>query len=45
MQVERMRPRRVVAEMRPRLQEFAQGGRRRLRTLRAKALSAANRLT
>ena len=45
MQVERMRPRRAVAVMRPRLQEFAQDGRRRLRTLRAKALSAANRLT
>ena len=45
MQVERMRPRRAIAVMRPRIHEFAQGGRRRLRTLRAKALSAANRLT
>jgi ceramide glucosyltransferase len=45
MQVERMRPRRAMAVMRPRIQEFAQGGRRRLRTLRAKAVSAANRLT
>ncbi len=45
MQVERMRPRRAIAVMRPRIHEFAQGGRRRLRTLRAKALSAANRRT
>jgi len=45
MQVERMRPRRAIAVMRPRIHEFAQGGRRRLRTLRAKALAAANRLT
>ncbi len=45
MQVERMQPRRAIAVMRPRIHEFAQGGRRRLRTLRAKALSAVNRLT
>jgi len=45
MQVERMRPRRAIAVMRPRIHEFAQGGRRRLRTLRAKASSAANRRT
>jgi ceramide glucosyltransferase len=45
MQVERMRPRRAIAVMRPRIHEVAQGGRRRLRTLRAKALSAASRLT
>ena len=45
MQVERMRPRRAIAVMRPRIHEFAQGGRRRLRTLRAKAVSAANRRT
>ncbi len=49
MQVERMRPRRMVAQMRPqrmiarmrpRMQEIAQGGRRRLRALRARALSS-----
>ena len=45
MQVERMRPQRAIAVMRPRIHEFAQGGRRRLRTLRAKAVSAANRRT
>jgi ceramide glucosyltransferase len=45
MQVERMRPRQAIAVMRPRVQEFAKGGRRRLRALRAKALSAANRLS
>jgi len=47
MQVERMRPRRMVAQMRPqrmiarmrpRMQEIAQGSRRRLRALRARAL-------
>jgi ceramide glucosyltransferase len=45
MQVERMRPRRAMAVMRPRLQEVAAGSRRRLRALRARALSAANRLS
>ncbi len=45
MQVERMRARRVIALARPRVHQFAQGGRRRLRALRARALSAANRLT
>jgi hypothetical protein len=36
MQVERMRmqPRRMMARMRPRVQEVAAGGRRRLRSLR-----------
>jgi ceramide glucosyltransferase len=34
MQVERMRPRRIVARMRPRVQEVAAGSRRRLRSLR-----------
>ncbi len=37
MQVEHMRPRRMMALMRPRMQEFAQGSRRRLRALRARA--------
>ena len=37
MQVERMRPRRVIARMRPRLQEAAAVSRRRLRALRARA--------
>jgi ceramide glucosyltransferase len=37
MQVERMRPRRMMALVRPRVQELAQGGRRRLRSLRARA--------
>jgi ceramide glucosyltransferase len=45
MQVERMRPRRVIAVMRPRVQEIAQRSRRQLRSLRARALSGANRLT
>jgi ceramide glucosyltransferase len=36
MQVERMRPRRMMARVRPRLQEVAAGGRRRLRALRAR---------
>jgi ceramide glucosyltransferase len=45
MQVERMRPRRAIAVMRPRVYEFARSGRRRLRTLRAKAVSAANRMS
>ena len=35
MQVERMRPRRMMARVRPRLQEVAAGSRRRLRALRA----------
>ena len=34
MQVERMRPRRVMAQMRPRLAEIAPSARRRLRSLR-----------
>jgi ceramide glucosyltransferase len=34
MQVERMRPRRMMARVRPRLQEVAAGSRRRLRSLR-----------
>jgi ceramide glucosyltransferase len=38
MQVERLRPRRMMAQMRPRMQEIAQGGRRRLRALRTRAL-------
>jgi hypothetical protein len=38
MQVERMRPRRMIARVRPRLQEVAAGSRRRLRALRARAL-------
>jgi ceramide glucosyltransferase len=37
MQVERMRPRRMVAHMRPRLQEIAKSSRRRLRALRVRA--------
>jgi hypothetical protein len=36
MQVERMRPRRVMALMRPRLEEIAPIARRRLRLLRAR---------
>ncbi|HTV35756.1 MAG TPA: ceramide glucosyltransferase [Xanthobacteraceae bacterium] len=44
MQVERMRARRVIALARPRVHRFAQGGRRRLRALRARALSATSRL-
>jgi ceramide glucosyltransferase len=36
MQVERMRPRRMMARVRPRLREVAAGGRRRLRALRAR---------
>jgi len=36
MQVERMRPRRMMALMRPRMQEIAQGSRRRLRALCAR---------
>jgi len=36
MQVERMRPRRMLARVRPRLQEVAAGSRRRLRALRAR---------
>jgi ceramide glucosyltransferase len=38
MQVERMRPRRMMARVRPHLQEVAAGSRRRLRALRARAL-------
>jgi hypothetical protein len=34
MQVERMHPRRMMARVRPRLQEVAAGSRRRLRSLR-----------
>jgi ceramide glucosyltransferase len=37
MQVERMRPRRMMALVRARVQELAQGSRRRLRALRARA--------
>jgi ceramide glucosyltransferase len=37
MQVRRMRPRGMMALMRPRVHEFAQGSRRRLRSLRARA--------
>ncbi len=37
MQVERMRPRRMMALMRPRMQEIAQESRRRLRALRPRA--------
>ena len=37
MQVERMRPRRMMARVRPRLREVAAGSRRRLRALRARA--------
>ena len=44
MQVARMRPHMAVARMRPRIQEIARGSRRRLRSIRARALSAANRL-
>ena len=36
MQVERMRPRRMMARVRPRVQEVAAGSRRRLRSLRAR---------
>jgi ceramide glucosyltransferase len=36
MQVERMRPRRMMARVRPRVQEFAASSRRRLRSLRAR---------
>jgi hypothetical protein len=36
MQVECMRPRRMMARVRPRLQEAAAGGRRRLRALRTR---------
>jgi ceramide glucosyltransferase len=37
MQVERMRPRRMITLVRPRVQEIAEGSRRRLRALRARA--------
>jgi len=37
MQVERMQPRRMMARVRPRLQEVAAGSRRRLRALRTRA--------
>ena len=40
MQVERMRPRRVMARMRPRVQEVAVGSRRRLRSFREDCRSA-----
>jgi ceramide glucosyltransferase len=43
MQVERMRPHRAMARMRPHIREIARGGRRRLRSIRTRALSAANR--
>ena len=36
MQVERLRPRRMMARMRPRMHEMAAGSRRRLRSLRAR---------
>ena len=36
MQVERMRPRRMMARVRPRMREVAAGGRRRIRALRAR---------
>jgi ceramide glucosyltransferase len=36
--VSQMRPQRMIARMRPRMQEIAQGSRRRLRALRARAL-------
>jgi hypothetical protein len=36
MQVERMRPHRMMARVRPRLQDAAAGSRRRLRALRAR---------
>lgn len=39
MQVERMQPRRMIARMRPRLQEVAAGSRRRLRSLRERVSS------
>jgi ceramide glucosyltransferase len=39
MQVERMAPRRMMARVRPRLQEVAAGSRRRLRAIRASVLS------
>jgi ceramide glucosyltransferase len=45
MQVERMRARRVIALARPRVHQFARDGRRRLRALRARALSATSRLS
>jgi ceramide glucosyltransferase len=44
MQVERMRPRLAMARMRPCMQDIAQGSRRRLRSIRARALAAANRV-
>jgi ceramide glucosyltransferase len=44
MQVERMRPRMAIVRMRPRVQEIAQQSRRRLRSIRARALAAASRL-
>jgi ceramide glucosyltransferase len=44
MQVERMRPRMAIARVRPRMEEIAQGSRRRLRSIRARALAAASRL-
>jgi ceramide glucosyltransferase len=44
MQVERMASRLAVTGMRPRMQEIAQGSRRRLRSIRARAVAAASRL-
>jgi ceramide glucosyltransferase len=44
MQVERMRPRQAVARIRPRIHEIAQGSRKRLGSIRARALAAASRL-
>ena len=44
MQVERMVPRMAMARVKPRMQEIAQGSRRRLRSIRARALAAASRL-
>jgi ceramide glucosyltransferase len=43
MQVERMRPYKAAARMRPHIRKIARGSRQRLRSIRARALSAANR--
>ena len=45
MQVERMRPHMAMTRMRPPMQEIARESRRRLRSIRARALSAANRFS
>jgi len=45
MQVERMRPHVAMTRMRPPMQEIARESRRRLRSIRARALSAANRFS